>query len=114
MTEVRFPLNSDARGDLVAIEGADVGFAIKRVFTVTGAVGGSTRGGHFAECHELIVLVSGRAQLRVRRSQQVTTHDLSQPGEGVHIGPDDFIDYDLAGRDSVVMVLCDAPYEERA
>ena len=51
---------ADDRGELVVMEGRDVGFDVARVFTVTGADGGGARGGHRATCIELLVLVAGR------------------------------------------------------
>lgn len=113
MDEVSFPVHADARGELVAVEGSDVGFPVRRVFTVTGAEGGTTRGGHTATCRELVVLVNGRAQVRLQRAGRSSKHDLAAPGSGVHIAPGDHVEYDLAGAHSVVVVLCDKPYEGR-
>lgn len=112
MTEARFPLHSDSRGDLVVVEGSDVGFDVRRVFTVSGVQGGSTRGGHRPGCRELIVLASGSADVSVDRADgDATRHQLVEPGQGVHVWPSDRLTYDLHGSESVIMVLCDAPYE---
>lgn len=107
-----FPVFTDARGELLAVEGADVGFPIARVFTVRGTDERSPRGGHVAGCRELLVLVAGRVSGTVLGASGRLAFDLTAPGESLHVGPSDLIDYAL-DADSVLLVLCDRPFEER-
>lgn len=107
-----FPVHRDERGELVVVEGGDLDFAVRRVFTVAGVDGGGTRGGHRARCTELLVLVTGSAAVRVRRpGRDETSHRLDTPGQSVTVGAADHVAYDLGGAGSVLLVLCDAPYE---
>lgn len=108
----RFPVHTDARGDLLAVEGADVGFPVARVFTVRGGAERLPRGGHTADCREVLVLVSGRAHGTVLRAGSRLTFDLASPGEAFRVVPTDFIDYELDAG-SVLLVLCDQPFEAR-
>ncbi len=107
----RFPVHTDARGALLAVEDAGVGFAIRRVFTVVGSDERSPRGGHAPGCRELLVLVSGRVTGSVGRTAGVEWFDLSTAGESVRIDPLDPVDYQLDAG-SVLLVLCDRPFEE--
>jgi hypothetical protein len=109
----RFPAHRDERGELVVVEGADLDFPVRRVFTVTGADGGGPRGGHRAECTELVVLVAGSATLALGTPRGTEHHELTTPGESVTITAGDHVDYQLDGSRSVVLVLCDEPFGAR-
>ena len=115
MIEHQFPVHRDERGELVVVEGEKVDFAVQRVFTVSGADGAPSRGGHVADCTELVVLVCGSAVFHVRRSgSPESVHHLEKPGQSLTLGPEDHLDYDLGGKNSVIMVLCDEPYRRQA
>ena len=101
------PTYVDARGLLLPVELGDVPFPVARVFVVVGPPEGATRGGHVVSCQELVVLVSGSAQVRYRG---VAT-DLPEPGSSVLVVPGDVIEYDLAPGGSTVLVLADQAYE---
>lgn len=111
MAEQTFPVHRDHRGELLVVEGTDVGFDVARVFTVTGADGGGARGGHRATCTELLVLVAGRVVVTLGHDGAPdAVHDLHQPGASVTIVEGTHVDYELDGAHSVIVVLCDAPY----
>jgi hypothetical protein len=106
-----FPVHEDARGTLLAVEGADLGFEIRRVFAVTGVDDVLPRGGHVSGCVQVLVLVSGRATV-VRRPLHgdASTHHLEAPGQSVRLDPTDHVDYTLDGPGSVLLVLSDRAY----
>lgn len=106
-----FPVHTDARGTLVAVEGADVGFPIQRVFVVRGTEPSLPRGGHAPRCRELLVLVSGRVTGSVRNADGEVAFDLTAAGQSVRVEPTDLVDYALDAV-SVLLVLCDRPYGE--
>jgi hypothetical protein len=106
-----FPVHLDPRGMLIAVEGADVGFPVQRVFVVRGADPSLPRGGHAPGCRELLVLVSGRATGSVRSADTKVVFDLTAAGQSVRVDPTDRVDYVL-DPDSVLLVLCDRPYGE--
>ena len=107
------PAYVDERGVLVPVDLHDVGFDVRRVFVVAGPPTTAERGDHALTCRELVVLVSGRAEVRVGGSADgpFVTHDLTEPGQSVAAGPDGWLRYTLHGDRSVVLVLADAPYE---
>ena len=108
-TTRRFAAHRDERGELVVVEGADLDFPVRRVFTVTGTDGGGPRGGHRADCTEVVVLVTGSVALQVGADD----HVLSTPGDSVTITAGDRVDYQLDGARSVIVVLCDEPFGGR-
>jgi hypothetical protein len=106
-----FPVHIDPRGMLIAVEGADVGFPVQRVFVVRGADPSLPRGGHAPGCRELLVLVAGRVTGSVRSADREVAFELTAAGQSVRIDPTDLLDYVL-DADSVLLVVCDSPYGE--
>lgn len=115
MTPVERTLSTyvDARGDLLPLELDDVGFVVRRVFTVVGPPGGSHRGDHALTCRELIVLVAGAAEIEVAESggEVGRTWVLDRPGAALDVAPPGWLNYTLRDDRSVILVLADAPYE---
>jgi hypothetical protein len=101
-----FPAYDDGRGVLVPIELDDAAFAPRRVFVVTAPPDGATRGGHEVTCREQVVLVTGRAELRVDGRTVV----LDRPGAAALVEPGETLDYDLAPGGSTIVVLADQPW----
>ena len=108
----QFPVHRDERGELVAVEGAELDFPVRRVFTVSGTDGGVPRGGHRAACTELVVLVTGSVTLTLGTARGTERHALTRPGDSVTITAGDQVDYRLHDAGSVIVVLCDEPYTE--
>jgi hypothetical protein len=109
----RLPVHDDERGSLLPVELGDVGFPVARVFVVTGPDGGAWRGDHGVPCRELVVLVTGRAEVRVRpRPESASeTFVLDRPGEAIELRPGDSMEYHLTDGLSTILVLADAPYD---
>jgi hypothetical protein len=100
----------DDRGRLVAVEFDGLPFVPQRTFVVTSETAPVTRGGHVADCREVIVLVAGRIELRMVGRGEAWITVLDTPGASVEVGPEDYIDYDLMEPGSTIMVLADRPY----
>ena len=103
---------------LVAIEAASAAFPlpIGRVFTVVAHRAGVVGGEHaHRRCTQLLVAVHGAVEVRVladpERPDTRRTFHLSHPNQGVLVPPGiwGYQRYEQAG--SVLMVLCDRPYE---
>ena len=102
------PAFRDDRGTLVAIEFSEVPFDVRRIFSVVGPVGGSTRGAHSVDCNELIILTGGSA--RVRLGVGAADIVLDTPGQTLAILPGTYLEYDLIDEHSSIMVLADRPH----
>lgn len=105
-----FPSFVDERGTLVPIELDHVGFDVRRVFAVAAPLGGSTRGEHASTCRELIVLVSGEAEVITGVGATERTVPLTRPGATAEVEPGDYIRYRLRDAGSVIVVLADDSY----
>ena len=101
-----FPPYVDARGTLIPVELGDLPFEARRVFVVSGPPEGSTRGGHEVSCRELVLLVSGRAEVRV----DDRTEHLDAPGATLLLRPGEVMSYDLAPGGSTIVVFADEPW----
>ncbi|TAL41067.1 MAG: hypothetical protein EPN91_11605 [Salinibacterium sp.] len=111
------PAFTDERGTLIAAELAEIPFQVQRVFTVSGPVGGATRGEHAVDCNELIVLQSGAVTIRLGPNEHTIdeTVVLKRGGDAVFLRPGCFLAYDLPDEHASILVLAEAPYSvERA
>ncbi|MGY2876921.1 hypothetical protein ACVW00_004111 [Marmoricola sp. URHA0025 HA25] len=107
-------LFDDARGSLLAVELADLGFPVRRVFVVTGVEGGVDRGDHTVPCAEAVVLLSGSACFRttLKATGEEVEARLERRGQRLHLSPGDHVRYRLADEHSVILVLAEEPYEQ--
>ena len=100
----------DDRGRLVAVEFHGLPFVPQRTFVVTSETAPVTRGGHVADCRQMIILVAGRIELRTSGPGEPRVTVLDRPGASVEVRPEDYIDYDLMEPGSTIPVLADRPY----
>lgn len=107
---LRVPVHTDERGDLLAVELDEVPFDVRRLFVVTAVPAGMTRGGHRADCRELLVLVRGCAEILLNGRTVV----LQTPGDALLVDPDDQLSYRLADESSALLVLADRPWRPRS
>jgi len=103
-------VHSDERGHLVPLELDTVPFEARRVFVVQGPDHRVTRGGHQAGSHQVLLLVAGRAELRVRALDGSMRSEKLVAGESVELEATDWIDYDLVEPHSVLLVIASEPY----
>lgn len=112
LSEVEFPTFGEDGGELAVFQPPEDGtFAIRRVFCVRAAEG-SARGRHaHRRCAQLLVALSGR--IRVICSDGTGTRDflLQEMGKGVLIPPSIWAEQIYELDNSVLMVICDRPYE---
>ena len=108
------PVFTDERGTLLPIELDEVGFDVRRVFTVTGSSPGSTRGEHLTDCRELVVLVQGEVEVTTRSLGVDRRVTLDRPGATLEVVPETFIRYRLRDDSSTILVLADQPFRRRS
>ncbi len=101
----------DERGRLVPVELAEVPFVPARVFVVVATTGAVTRGGHAADCTELLVLVEGSASVTLTHVEGAPReHRLRAPGDRLLVAEGTHVEYTLDRPGSTVLVLADRPY----
>ncbi len=107
------PVFHDDRGRLIPMEFAAIPFAPQRCFFVAAPGRTAERGGHRADCRQLLVLLRGTVTVRLHGDDGATEHRLTEPGAGALIEPTQFVHYTLETPDAEVLVLADRPYAER-
>lgn len=110
VTDLRFNVQSDARGALLPIEFDRVDFRPERAFVVTGVPVGTDRGNHIVPCEQLLVVVQGAAEVWLDDAPPVS---LASEGEAMRAAAGAFIRYRLSGPDAVLLVLAERPFEAR-
>lgn len=108
------PVFTDERGRLIAIEFGDLPFQPRRCFVVTAPGRQAERGGHEAECREVIVLLRGSVRMQLVHGGDVTECRLTEPGSTALIDLHDRVDYQLESADAEILVLAEHPFRTRA
>jgi hypothetical protein len=104
------PVFDDERGRLVPVEFDGLPFTPRRVFAVVAPPGGATRGEHLVTCRELVVLLTGTAEVQVTGPGGATTgHPLDTAGSTLLLEVGEWVVYRLSDAASV-LVLADAEY----
>ena len=111
---MRFKLHSDEYGKLTPIEaGADIPFEIKLVYYIYEVAHGVTRGFHsHKKLHQVLIALGGTVKIRLKTPAQEQTIELSDPAEGLYIGPHvwrEMYDFSLG---STLLVLASEQYDE--
>ena len=111
---IPFTALGDARGRLVAIEGAsDVPFAIARVYYVYATTPGVTRGFHAHRAlNQLAVAVAGSCTMLLDDGANKVSVRLDDPAVGLTMGSMIWREMSDFSDDCVLMVLADAVYDE--
>lgn len=111
---IEVPLHARADGRLAAFEvAAFPGGAFARVFTVAVDSAPALRGRHaHYRCAQLMVCVHGAVEVRCDDGSDSRVDRLDQPNLGLFVPPTIWTEETYLQSGSVLMVLCDRPYEE--
>jgi dTDP-4-dehydrorhamnose 3,5-epimerase-like enzyme len=103
----------DNRGSLVVFESnAGMPFNIERVFLVQ-APAGTVRGGHaHKKCIQLLVCSSGCVKITCDDGDEKSTYIIDRPDLALLVPEGIWAEQVYVKPDSVLMVLCNRPYEE--
>lgn len=116
LREIVFPRHVGG-GVLTVYPGADPGgvpFLIARVFAISGVPAGGARGRHAHRgCSQLCVCLAGRVEIHVDDGRQRRSVRLEDPALGLLIPPWLWNEVIFSGPDTVLVVFCDEPYDER-
>jgi dTDP-4-dehydrorhamnose 3,5-epimerase-like enzyme len=89
-----------------------VPFEMRRIFFVTGVAAGETRGRHaHRQCHQLLICPTGAISVRITDGSSSRTFALDTPEKALHIPPGLWAEQTYRDPASVLLVLCDRPYE---
>lgn len=111
---IEFPVVSDIRGNLCAIEGQKhVPFDIARVYYLYDVPSGSQRGGHaHLALQQILLPLSGSFDVKLHDGQTEERFTLNRPNVGLHIGPMQWREIENFSSGSVCCVLASEPYDE--
>lgn len=102
---------TDERGSLSFVENSELSFPIVRVFWITDVPEGKMRGGHAHRvCAEIIFAVKGEVDVLVNDGKTSAECHLSDPSEGLYIGPNVWCEVKNFSPGAVCNVLCSHPY----
>jgi hypothetical protein len=89
-----------------------VPFPMARIFTITGVQAGARRGNHaHRACSQLVVCLSGGIDVILDDGHTTATHSLKADGTGILIPPMIWNTEVFDGPATVLMVICDEPYD---
>jgi len=102
----------DGRGTLtVADFAATVPFPVVRLFYIRDVPPGTCRGRHAHRlCSQYMICISGKVEINVTDGKQERSLELA-PGNAVLIAPGIFAAETYKDPDTILLVLCDRPYE---
>jgi dTDP-4-dehydrorhamnose 3,5-epimerase-like enzyme len=90
-----------------------VPFPVARMFTIAAVPVGETRGHHaHRACTQLLVCVSGRADVRIEDGGQARTVILDSAGVGLLVPPGLWNVVTFTAPTTVLAVFCDQPFDE--
>ena len=102
----------DARGVLTVLDvNETVPFAVARLFYVSGVPAGLSRGGHaHYRCRQYMICQEGRLEVKMTDGIEERSVELSG-GQGLLVEAGIFAAQTYLDDNSVLLVLCDRPYE---
>lgn len=102
----------DERGSLSFAEWKHLPFEPKRVFWIYGIKEGKTRGGHaHRTCAEVVFAITGGFDMFVDNGEEQLTIHISNPAEGIYIGPNVWCELRNFAPGTVCIALASAPYD---
>ena len=108
----RIPTFKDNRGDLSVIE-KFIPFIIKRVYYLYN-FNKKSRGKHkHIKNKQFLVCLSGKIQLKVINKNKTKLFDLSNPGHGIYLAPDDWHEIIPKKKNTIVLVLASSHFDKR-
>ena len=108
----QLPAIRDERGGLVVAEFRDyVPFQVVRLFYVHDVPADTVRGQHaHRRCRQYVICQTGRVAIEAHDGTRTRRVEL-QAGQAVLVEPGIFFSETYADPDTVLLVLCDRPYE---
>ena len=103
----------DGRGQLVALDGIDdVPFPLRRVFCISVAHYGVSRGGHANSCDELIIAINGAVTVDLDNGHERCSTRLVRSNRGIWVQPGLMIDLRRFEPQTTLLVCASASYRE--
>ena len=109
--DMRIHSIEDERGILCFVDNSELPFNVERVFWISHVPEGQTRGGHAHKvCAEILFPAAGEFDVYVDDGTSSVVCHLSNPNEGLYIGPDVWCRVENFSKDAVCVVLASHRY----
>lgn len=110
---ISFPIASEERGVLGALDFSQLPFDPQRIFYITDVPPGTVRGGHaHLKGRQLFVTLAGRVEVHLRKNEVVEHVICSNNGQGLLINEGIWAKQIYLDAESIALVLCSHPYDE--
>lgn len=112
--KISSPTNPDL-GNLTPIEvPGDIPFEVKRMYYIYGVGQSEVRGNHsHKKLHQVLICLNGSIDVRLENFFGEEKYTLNDPSVGLYVGPDNWREMSNFSKDSVLLVLASAPYDEK-
>jgi len=109
----KYIVEEKQQGILRVFDSKEIPFKIERVFTVVNASSGSKRGQHaHKKCLQLLCCISGEVELVCDNGIKKTIISLTPKNEAILVPSGIWAEQNYLINNSVLLVLCDQPYDE--
>lgn len=110
---LKFEINGDERGLLVALERSSLPFEIQRVFYLYDTQPNVRRGKHaHKKCNQVLICVSGSCKILLDDGIKKEVVVLDSPDSGIFVPAGDWREMYEFSPGAVLLVLADQPYDE--
>lgn len=108
------PVNSDERGNLVAVENLnDIPFLVKRVFYVYGNTDSLPRAGHAnTVCEQACICLSGSCRVYLNDGIVEESFSMDKPSRILHISKNVWVEITDFSEDCIILVLASENYDK--
>ena len=97
----------------VATSGKQIPFPVQRAFLVRADADAVKRGEHaHRRLHQFMICVAGEVEVTIDDGAHRRSHVLDSIAHGLHVPPLVWAEQCYRRKGTVLLVLCDAPYEE--
>lgn len=111
---IKFKKLSDSRGFLTPIEASkEIPFDIKRIYYIYNVDKNVTRGLHaHKSLHQVLICMHGTVKVKIKTPMEEKTIELSDPSEGLYIGPMVWREMFDFSNEAVLLVIASGYYDE--
>lgn len=93
--------------------GRHIPFPVRRMFAVTAVSPGERRGHHaHRQLNQMLICMSGSIDVVTDDGHERRTYRLDHLSRGLHVPPGIWAEQTYEGPGTVLLVLCDQPYDE--
>ena len=101
------------RGNLIKIDLESLTFVPKEVFTISGAPIGIARGAHaHRKMEQLLVLIQGEVEIRVKSAAGELVENLIKPGEYIYLPPLSWGQQTYKTSNAILQVFCSQAFDK--